>query len=550
MILTRLEKLLRLFHTLRYLRPRQIGYRLLRRLWRPKPDLRPAPPLRPRPGAWTAPIAKPAAMLGPNRFRFLNQEGEVAAPGAWNDPRTPKLWLYNLHYFDDLIAEGSEQRRAWHLDLIRRWVAENSPGEGNGWEPYPISLRAVNWIKWALSGNELSPAALDSLGVQIRLLYRRPEYHLLGNHLWANAKALVFAGLFFEGEEAEGWLRKGLAIVRREIGEQVLADGGHFERSPLYHAIFLEDLLDLLNLFVVYGHKPEEEWLFAISLMRTWLEVMSHPDGGIVLFNDAAFGVAPGQRAVDAYARRLGLGEITHAATALTRFPETGYIRCEKGRAVLFIDAAPIGADYIPGHAHADTLTFELSLFGRRIIVDSGTSTYEKNAERQRQRGTAAHNTACLDGADSSEVWGGFRVGRRARPLDLKTAQTDRELVVCCAHDGYRRLPGRPLHRREWRLTASGLSIRDRIEGGFREAVARCRFHPEVEVVLNQDGTGKGSLLGGEAFAFRVARGFPRLVPSTYHPEFNAGLPTCCLEIVLDGAEAEVYFSWDSPGDK
>jgi uncharacterized heparinase superfamily protein len=487
-------------------------------------------------------------MLGPNRFRFLNQEGTLDEAGGWNDPRQAKLWLYHLHYFDDLNAEGGEQRRKWHLDLIRRWVAENPPGEGNGWEPYPISLRAGNWIKWALSGNELPAAAVDSLAAQIRLLARRPEYHLLGNHLWANAKALVFAGLFFSGEEeAEGWLRQGLNIVERELGEQVLEDGGHFERSPMYHALFLEDLLDLVNLYRAYGRQTEEEWPWFIGLMRTWLEVLSHPDGGIVLFNDAAFGVAPDRRALEAYAQRLGLGERTHAQTALTRFPETGYIRCEKGRAVLFADCASIGADYIPGHAHADTLTFELSLFGQRIIVDSGTSTYEKNAERQRQRGTAAHNTVCLDGADSSAVWGGFRAGRRARPVDLKTAETDGELVVSCGHDGYRRLPGRPLHRREWRLAANGLTIRDRIEGGFREAVARCRFHPDVEVVLNRDGTGTGRLPGGEGFAFRVARGVPRLVPSTYHPEFNVSQPTRCLEIVFEGGEAEIHFSWDSP---
>jgi uncharacterized heparinase superfamily protein len=35
--------------------------------------------------------------------------------------------------------------------------------------------------------------------------------------------------------------------LRSELPEQVLADGGNFERSPMYHAIFLEDVLDLIN---------------------------------------------------------------------------------------------------------------------------------------------------------------------------------------------------------------------------------------------------------------------------------------------------------------
>ena len=91
--------------------------------------------------------------------------------------------------------------------------------------------------------------------MQVRFLRKRLEIHLLGNHLFANAKALVFAGLYFTGNEADEWLGKGLAILEREVPEQVLRDGGHFERSPMHHGIILEDLLDLLNVFAhkLYG---------------------------------------------------------------------------------------------------------------------------------------------------------------------------------------------------------------------------------------------------------------------------------------------------------
>jgi uncharacterized heparinase superfamily protein len=94
----------------------------------------------------------------------------------------------------------------------------------------------------------LEPAWLDSLAVQVRWLRRRLEWHLLSNHLFANAKALMFGGAFFDGPEAGDWREGGLRILAREVPEQVLPDGGHFERSPMYHAILLEDMLDLLNL--------------------------------------------------------------------------------------------------------------------------------------------------------------------------------------------------------------------------------------------------------------------------------------------------------------
>jgi hypothetical protein len=85
-------------------------------------------------------------MLGPSRFRILNDVRELDGAAGWNDRRVPKLWLYHLHYFDDLGARGSEERKDWHASLIRRWVEENPPARGCGWEPYPLSLRIVNWI--------------------------------------------------------------------------------------------------------------------------------------------------------------------------------------------------------------------------------------------------------------------------------------------------------------------------------------------------------------------------------------------------------------------
>jgi uncharacterized heparinase superfamily protein len=139
-----------------------------------------------------------------------------------------------------------------------------------------------------------------SLCVQVRYLRKRLEYHLLANHLLANAKALVFAGTYFAGAEAEGWLRKGMALYRKQLPEQILADGVHFERSAMYHAIILEDLLDCFNLT---GDAFFAPW---IERMRTGLELLTGPDGRLAKFNDAAEGIALAPAELQAYAERLG----------------------------------------------------------------------------------------------------------------------------------------------------------------------------------------------------------------------------------------------------
>jgi uncharacterized heparinase superfamily protein len=523
--------LYRLFHTVRYLKPIQIYGRLWFRLYRPKPDLWQAPAIRSIRADWVESCKKKVSLIAPYRFRFLNIEHDCKFPEDWNNLQWDKLWLYNLHYFDDLQAGDAKNKKDLHKKLIEKWIRENPPGSGNGWEPYPVSLRMVNWIKWALAGNKLSSEMMKSMAIQARWLRKRLEIHLLGNHLFANAKALVLAGLFFQEDEANQWLKKGLEILEREIDEQILPDGGHFERSPMYHAIILEDLLDLINMLHTYGHPVPKGWPVKTRAMLSWLAGMRHPDGKIVLFNDAAFGIAPAPDSLIAYAGRIGIVATREALGELTHFSDTGYIRCQKGPAVAFLDVAPIGPDYLPGHAHADSLSFELSLFGQRLIVDTGTSCYGTGQERQRQRGTAAHNTVTIDGQDSSEVWGGFRVARRAYPRDVRIEASNGEIRVSGSHDGYGRLPGKPGHKRSWFFKENALQITDRIDGPFETATGRFYVHPDLKLECMDACKGTILLPDGKNVTWKVTGGRCRVEKSTWHPEFGRSIPNQCLEV-------------------
>jgi len=457
----------RLLHTVRYLKPVQV----YGRLWRPKPRVRKGATidLRARTGPWSPPIPKANPQTGPNRFQFLNQERDIR---SWNDAGVPKLWLYHLHYFD-----------CPNLELIEGWSRDNPWGQGNGWEPYPLSLRICNWIKWALEGNFLPETALQSLSQQAEYLAQSMEFHLLANHLFVNAKALVFAGRFFSGPAADRWLRAGLKVLEGQIPEQILHDGGHFERSPMYHALVLEDILDLVNLIRTYpdaiASDAERMWIEAGGRMAGWLTQICHPDGEISFFNDAAIGIAPTLAEVTAYAQRLGV------QPSPGRFAESGYVRLENESAVVIFDAGPVGPDYQPGHAHADTLSFELSIRGRRAVVNSGTSTYENNSQRLYQRGTSAHNTARVDGIDQSEVWSAFRVARRARPVDV---QTDNCNFAEAGHTGYLRLKDPVLHRRRLELRSGALSVTDIFEARqSHELELFFHLHPDADVALMLD---------------------------------------------------------------
>lgn len=537
----RLSHLRLYWETMRHLRPVQVWGRLWFRTARPRPDTRPAPPLREHHGRWACPARRRQSQTGPDEFRFLNETRTLSRHG-WEDAAVPKLWRYNLHYFDDLNADGAQERRDWHEAAMARWIEENPPGKGTGWEPYPTSLRIVNWIKWARAGNTLSADAARSLAVQARWLTRRLERHLLGNHLFANAKALVFAGSHFAGAEAARWRRLGLRLLEREVPEQILADGGHFELSTMYHALALEDMLDLVNVTRSAGLPVPALWEEKIAAMRGWLAAMCHPDGEIAFFNDAAFGIAPSPGELERYAAALDFAPLPPIEAACTWLRDSGYVRLQNGRAVVLIDVAQVGPDYLPGHAHADTLSFELSVDGRRVLVNSGTSVYGTGPERQRQRATAAHNTVTVDGEDSSEVWSGFRVARRARPFDLNAEGG----TLSCSHNGYTRLTERPIHRRTWRLEEESLTIKDDVTGRH-ESEARFHFHPAIAPSpLTGEAAGNGASLQKAEMSWQATRGIARIENSVWTPEFNASHPSTMLAVRLVSGTSCVVFHWSS----
>ena len=495
-------------------------------------------------------MPKHQTLLTPATARFLSVTRAIDSAAIWNDSACEKLWLYNLHYFDELTSVNAADRSAWQEQLIDRWVAQNPPALGNGWEPYPTSLRLVNWIKWHMAGNELSFGAVQSLAVQTRWLAKRVEHHLLANHLFVNAKALIVAGLFFdsreESREADEWLAQGMRILQRELPEQIMPDGGHFERSPMYHAIILEDVLDLINCANAWPGRIDastsDQLRATAAAMVKFLDGLTHPDGEIAFFNDAAFGIAPPLAQLVAYCARLGIASraTDQSSENLRVFRPSGYIRAHAGNAVLLADVAPVGAHYQPGHAHADTLSFELSLHGHRVIVNSGTSTYVAGSLRTFQRSTAAHNTLEVNNADSSEVWGGFRVARRARVIECTASQTDHEIEIIAAHDGYTRLAGAPIHRRQWRLVENELTITDSIRGDFSSAVARVYFHPTVKRRCAES----VQLPSGESLSFDLRGGTARIEAASWHPEFGVESGSLCLICEMSAPEMTLQLRW------
>jgi uncharacterized heparinase superfamily protein len=307
-----------------------------------------------------------------------------------------------------------------------------------------------------------SDSLLRSIGVHAGFVRRHLELDVGGNHLMKNLKALVGLGVFFDDDRL---LQMAERHLTRQLEVQVLADGGHFERSPSYHCQVLADLLDISRLLTAAGKGTVAGLDGAISSMREWLGTICMPDGDVPLFNDSAL----------VGKERLAKLAPTSSPGRLTILQPSGYVVMRPSHLIhLVADVGPPCPEELPAHAHADCLSFQMSVDGQRTLIDTGTSTYESGPRRDYERSTRAHNTVEVDRTDQTEVWASFRAGRRANPFLERAVDYPDRIEVTASHDGYRRLPGAPRHRRTWRVTDESVEIVDEVLGiGPHDVAAR-----------------------------------------------------------------------------
>jgi uncharacterized heparinase superfamily protein len=406
-------------------------------------------------------------------------------------------------------------------------------------------LRIINWIKWHFKTNGLSDEAKLSLWNQVLWLAGRPEYHLLGNHLFLNAKAILFACVIFGLDEHSTIFRKALKILKEELEEQFLDDGAHFELSPMYHALAMEDLLDLYQLEpALPSNFPSQQILKKYSLGMNWLALMKYGNEQLAHFNDCANGIAPTFKELNELGVKLGLKQSFGTNKNFYHFKQSGFVVFKNEKIHLIADVGSIGPDYLPGHAHADSLAFELAIRGKRVVVNSGTSEYGLSSERLRQRSTSAHSTIELDNKSSSEVWSGFRVAQRARITELEIIEEINRLELIAVHDGFKRIALKPLHKRKWKLSGGILEIIDEVTGSGNSVQLRYYLHPDILIELLDDCILLSTSL--EKLAKIRTEQNVQVVDTTYHDKFGSSKKNKCLLITgTTPFSSKVSISWN-----
>ena len=515
----KIEKIKLLFHTVSYLKSRQIYYRLYyfaRQKWRRTVGFAYPQTLPSQSDNLAFEITVPTVTSYKEKgFVFLNLTHTFDSGIDWNFPQYGKLWTYNLTYFDFLYQK--EMSRETGLMLINDFINQQSSIK-DGLMPFPISLRGINWIKFLAQHKIEDQNINDSLYAQYFRLMDNIEYHILGNHLLENGFSLLFGAYYFQDET---FYAKAKEILSDELEEQVLGDGAHFELSPMYHQIMLFRVMDCINL--VQNNSWKEQELLPLlkekaEMMLGWLNAMTFEDGTIPLLNDSANHIAPSTKELNDYAAKLMIDPQTVA------FGSSGYRKAKNENYEMVMNVGNIGPDYIPGHAHSDTFNFVLYVNGDPFIVDTGLSTYETNQRRMLERSTSSHNTVEIDGVNQSEVWGGFRVARRAKIISL----IEDVNVIEAVHDGYKRSD--VLHKRKFTLNEQFIVIEDTIQSNSEhQAVSYLHFYPGIMPVIEENVVTVGQIN-------IIFDGADRIELENYHyaPEFNK---------LIDAKKAKISFT-------
>jgi hypothetical protein len=409
------------------------------------------------------------------------------------------IWELNRHQHLVTLA------KAWLLTHDERYTSELKT-QWYSWQqanPYPIGInwasslevafRSLSWL-WALSLLSVCPAlderfrsdmiralALNGRHIERNLsTYFSPNTHLLGE-----AVALFFIGIMCpEIAAADRWRNDGWRIVLREARRQIRADGVYFEQSLYYHVYasdfflharilagqngmgipadfdaVLQKMLDVLSVVSQAGFAEgfgDDDGGRVFNSRRNRTEHMTDPLAlGAILFQREDFKSAAvlteeavwlfGEQGASYFDKPANNSQEIKAAS----FNEGGIYVMASGKEVplqMVIDAGPQGTAR-SGHGHADALSVTVAIEGRRWLVDPGSFCYVCG-ERDRFRGTGAHNTLRVDEFDQAIPDGPFAWKSIPDVRCEQWMQGDSFTLFAGSHNGYMRLPDPVLHRR------------------------------------------------------------------------------------------------------
>tara|TARA_B100000676_G_C18082877_1_gene852571 strand:+ start:146 stop:1789 length:1644 start_codon:yes stop_codon:yes gene_type:complete len=419
------------------------------------------------------------------QFRFLNHSITAEELASGKTDAGP-AWQSEYHSFDwlrDIRAVGTENARIQARMHLTDWVSANQKWHPVSWRPDVMARRLSNWLTYAEfvsvgAEEDFAELFLGSVARQARHLRRSGRFVPNGLDRMLVTKALIYLSLCLPNSIR--FLPRQLKIVTRMSRQQILADGGHIERSPVSQIQAMRNMIDIRSVLNASLIEVPEALQQAIERATPMLQLFRHGDGGLALFNGSTEG--------EPWLIDVILSKSEVSKTALASAPNTCFERVAANRTLLIADS---GAPSITGAgAHAGALSFEMSVGKQRVIVNCGAYTGRDKTWLIAQRATAAHSTLVVEDRNSAEILGDGRIDARGISVKTERLEDGGNTWINMSHNGYTSSFGIVHHRRIY-IDASGFDIRgeDTLDGlGDHKFAIRFHLHPTIKASLVKDG--------------------------------------------------------------
>lgn len=450
-------------------------------------------------------------------FDLINQTKEFENAVDWNFNEYGKLWNYHLQYMVFLLDESIpiSQRN----DLLKDISNHILRGDLK-LEPYPVSRRIISSLLFINNSNQiLDDACSLALKRQVHFVEANLEYHLDANHLLENYIALCFAFCYLNRrDQFENYFSKLIG----QFDTQLLDDGAHFEKCPSYHLHILYHLLLIYQTADSYFNSSTDltRLKHFISKMYSWSDQMMLSHSNFPLLNDSVYSQNPDYIQLQSLGNKLGISfeEI--------ELGESGYMKLKENDFCLIVNCGNVIPEFQPGHIHADMLHMVLYIKNKAVLVDCGVSTYENNSIRLLEKSTCSHNTVCVENENQSQIWGAFRMAKRAKIQQISSSKNSLEARINW-HNGFQ-------HTRKILLTENCLRIEDHVvplNRKFKSTIANFHFDAGIQIVPTETGWHIQEL---GVLIFFEGSNQSELVPFEQAVDFNSKLDSTKLAIQFE----------------
>lgn len=487
-------------------------------------------------------------------IKFRNEIPNSIDPLIGTERGYPRLWTLKLVSFEPaswLLFSSRDKRlriAKKMVEWLKYWQAAEITTIGSTnylrryWTPYAVSRRIDNLailgaILEDLPGDHLTIVA-DHLAKNVHFLCNHIEYDIGGNHLLENGIALVLGGVILDDDDT---VSRGLNLLSSELASQLLNDGMHFERSPMYHSILLYRTARCLDALRQSGRKPLPGIVPKVNAMYACLRDIAPGTANYPLLNDSVYEESPSRQSCLSFVDEIF--EVSNGNCDDRLCGDSGYYSLESGPATILIDGGVPCPNHLPAHAHNDIGNVVLWVGEEPFITDTGVYDYQPGNRRNYARSVEAHNTVQINDGDQTVTHGRFMMGPRPTPVSNSIAQgSDRKVTV-----QYRSPPFvHPYtHKRIVKPIEQGIQIEDQVNTDEDSVTSRLHLAPGCDPVVNGNTVIVEKNVEHDIEIVVSGAESVNIVDNEYYPQYGMSVSRPTIEMICQPKNNKVCISHD-----